>query len=288
MSGDLACVDYDGRVVWSKNLQEMYGEDTLWHDLGTSPVLTNDYVVVACVQSGPSYVAAFDKRTGEVAWKQDRATDAPNESQQSYTTPVIVSDGQQEFVIVLGADCVTGHDVSDGRELWRIGGLNPEREEFFRSISSPVVSGDLLFAPYARGESLTAIRLTPAGGAASASKLWTKTGVGADVPTPAVSDGRLYVCFDRGELACLDTETGDQVWRRRLERNRTAYSSSPILANGKIYVTREDGTTFVVAAGDEYQLLAKNVLDEKTLATPVFADNRVYIRTFEHLYCIGR
>ena len=286
-SGELACVDFEGQVVWRKNLQELYGEDTLWWDLGTSPVLTNDYVVIACVQSGPSYVAAFDKQTGAEIWKHERTTDARNESQQSYTTPVVVSDGEREVVIVLGGDCVSAHDAANGEELWRIGGLNPEHEEYWRSIASPVADNGILYVPYARGDTLTAVRLEPRGGASAASAMWTKQAIGADVPTPAIAEGRVYVCFDKGEVACLDAESGDVIWREQVEKHRAAYSSSPIVAGGNVYITREDGTTFVLEAGDKFRVVAKNELQEKTLATPVFADSRVFIRTFENLYCIG-
>ena len=286
-SGELACVDFDGNVVWNKNLQDLYGEDTLWWDLGTSPVLTDKHIVIACIQSGPSYVAAFDKGTGEEVWKHERKTDALNESQQSYATPVIVSQGSREVIIVLGADCVSGHDAESGVELWRIGGLNPQREEYWRSIASPVAQDGIVYVPYARGDTLTAVQLEPSSGAATARELWTKHAIGADVPTPVVIEGRVYVCFDKGEVACLDAKSGNVIWQGDVEKNRLAYSASPVAAGGHLYITREDGTTFVLEQGDEFNVVAKNELHEKTLATPVFADDQMFIRTYEHLYCIG-
>src|SRR5262245_17849830 len=86
-SGDLACLDFSGKILWELNVQKLYGKDTLWWDLGTSPVLTRDFVVIAVMQTGPSYLAAFDRNSGKVAWKQDRNLDAPVEAAQSYTTP---------------------------------------------------------------------------------------------------------------------------------------------------------------------------------------------------------
>src|SRR5579872_5111334 len=115
-SGDLACLDFDGEIVWQRNLQEMYGKDTLWWDLGTSPVLTRDYVVVAVMQTGPSYLVAFEKATGNEAWKHDRNLDAPVEAAQSYTTPVVVNEQGRQTIVVVGADHVTAHDAADGRE----------------------------------------------------------------------------------------------------------------------------------------------------------------------------
>jgi outer membrane protein assembly factor BamB len=286
-SGDLACFDFDGQQIWHKNLQELYGEDTLWWDLGTSPVLTRDLLVVACMHSGPSYLAGFEKATGELVWKQDRELGAPSEAAQSYTTPIVVTEGGRETIVVLGADHVTGHDAATGKQLWQVGSLNPSANGYFRSISSPVVSDDLVIAPYARGTTLTAIRLGGSGDVTDTHVVWEKKGTSADVPTPAAADGRVYICGDKGQVTCLDAQTGDVLWEHQLEKNRNAYSSSPVFADGKLYVTREDGTTFVLAAGEKPEVIARNELGEFTVATPVLVDGRIYLRTSEHLYCIG-
>lgn len=287
-SGDLACLDFAGKVLWQHNLQQMYGEDTLWHDLGTSPVLTTAHVVVAVMHSGPSYLAAFDKETGKPAWKQDRNLDAPSEAAQSYSTPVLVQEEGRETLVVLGADHVTAHNAATGKELWRVGGLNPTGQMYFRSISSPVVSDGIVVAPYARGATVTAIRLGGSGDVTKTHIAWTRDKLGADVPTPAAMGGKVYLCTDRGELACLDLHTGKTLWSGTAVKNRGAFSASPVLADGKIYITREDGTTFVLEQGNEFKVLATNELpDEFVVATPVFVDGRILIRTADHLYCIG-
>jgi len=290
-SGDIAGVDRSGKVLWEKNLQKEYGEDTLWWDLGTSPVMTSKYVVVTCMQSepSPSYLVALDKKTGEIAWKVDRNVPAPKEAAQSYTTPVVIQHGGQEILVVLGADHVTGHDAATGKELWRVGGLNPEQNGFFRSISSPVVDGDMVLAPYARGNSLTAVRLGGSGDVTKSHVAWTKQGLSADVPTPTAQEGKVYVATDKGKLGCLKVATGEEIWTADLPKNRLAYSASPILAGGHLYLAREDGTTFVVDASSG-KLVATNSLgeDEKTVATPVLVNGHVLLRTFEHLYCFGK
>ncbi|MEZ6109739.1 MAG: hypothetical protein R3C99_01610 [Pirellulaceae bacterium] len=96
----------------------------------------------------------------------------------------------------------------------------------------------------------------------------------------------MYVCTDKA-VACLNIESGETIWTGELEKNRNAYSSSPILADGKIYITREDGVTFVLAQGDEFKVLARNELEGMIVATPVFVDGKILIRTFENLFCIG-
>ena len=287
-SGDLACVDFAGKIVWQTNLQKEYGEDTLWWDLGTSPVLTKAHCVVAVMQTGPSYLVALDKVTGKLAWKADRNLGAPEEAAQSYSTPVVLNDNGKETLVVLGADHVTAHDGASGKEMWRVGGLNPDGERYFRSIASAVVMNGIVVAPYARGKLITAIRLGGSGDVTASHVAWKTTELGTDVPTPAAADGKVYVLVDRGVLACLDVTTGKTLWSGQVEKHRLSFSSSPILADGKIYITREDGKTFVLAQGPEFKVLAENELDgSQAVATPVFVDGHIYIRTDTHLFCIG-
>jgi outer membrane protein assembly factor BamB len=288
-SGDLAALNLtDGTVAWQTNLQEKFGADTLWWDLGTSPVLSKQAVIIAVMQTGPSYLVAFDRTSGELLWKQDRMLDAPEEAAQSYSTPVVVAGDAakgepDELLVVLGADHVTAHDAATGRELWRVGGLNPTGNTYFRSIASPVVAGDLVIAPYARGESLTAIRRGGTGNVTGSHVAWARTDLGADVPTPAVKDGRIVVCTDKGKVVSLDAATGTTQSTTELPKNRHAYSASPVIVDGRIIVTREDGESTVLAwpapAAETIPLLGQGVVDEMTVATPVCVDGRILLRT---------
>jgi len=296
-SGDLAALNLaDGTVVWQTNLQEKFGADTLWWDLGTSPVLSKRAVIVAVMQTGPSYLAAFDRTSGELLWKQDRMLDAPEEAAQSYSTPLVIAGDAakgepDEVLVVLGADHVTAHDAATGRELWRVGGLNPTGNTYFRSIASPVVAGDLVIAPYARGESLTAIRRGGMGNVTGSHVAWARTDLGADVPTPAFKDGRLVVCTDKGKVVSLDAATGTTRATTELPKNRNAYSASPVIVDGRIIVTREDGESSVLAwpavAAETFTLLGQGVVDEMTVATPVCVDGRILVRTHDSLWCLG-
>jgi outer membrane protein assembly factor BamB len=297
-SGELACLSLaDGSLVWKTNLQERFGADSLWWDLGTSPVLTKRAVVVAVMQTGPSYVVAFDRTTGELLWKHDRMLDAPEEAAQSYSTPLVLAGDPArgepaEMLVVLGADHVTAHDAADGRELWRVGGLNPEGNKFFRSIASPVAVGDLVVAPYARGNTITAIRRGGKGDVTGSHVAWTRKDLGADVPTPAAQAGRVVVCTDKGRVVGLEAATGTTLWEEELPKNRNAYSSSPVIAGGRVIVTREDGESWVLvppASGEgEPQLVGTGSVAEMTVATPVCVDGRIFLRTHDSLWCIGR
>lgn len=292
-SGDLACVDFDGEVVWSKNLQRQYGEDTLWWDLGTSPVLSKDFIIVAVIQSDESYIVAFEKATGEQAWKAERNLNAPEEANQTYSTPQVVEFNGEEIIVALGADHVTANSVKDGKEIWRVGGLNPGQNAYFRSIASPVVADGIVLAPYARGGSVTAIKLGGTGNVTSSNILWSdsgenRSGKGSDVPTPIVHNGKAFICNDHGHITCRDLKTGKVEWEGDLERSRTTFSSSPILAGDHLYMTREDGVTFVIEANEGLKEVGRGELGEYTVATPVFVNNKILIRTFDHLYCISK
>lgn len=292
-SGDLGCVDADGNVRWQKNLQDAYGEDTLWWDLGTSPILTDKAVIVAVLHSGPSFLAAFDKRNGQLLWRTERVTDAPEESAQAYTTPVAVTIGETRAIAVMGADHLTLHSEEDGRELARLGGFNPSGQRFFRSIASPVVSGDIIVCPYARGETLTGVKLSALlAGEGEKAIAWFRDDIGSDVPTPASRDGKIYVCGDKGEVSALDAETGETLWKVDLPRNRATYSSSPLLAGDYLYLTREDTVTFVVGplSAEQPKLVATNELDDEarnTVASLVPVGSDLLLRSRESLYRIS-
>jgi outer membrane protein assembly factor BamB len=293
----LGCVDLDGNVIWQVNLQAINGEDSLWWDLGSSPLLTDTAIVVAVMQSGPSYVAAYDKQTGDEIWKVDRILDAPNEAAQSYTTPLAVQVAGVDAIAVLGADHLTLHRADDGTEIGRVGGFNPTRQEFFRSIASPVAAGDIIVCPYARGSTLTGIRLSKvAAGDDQTAIAWYRDDLGSDVPTPAAVDGKVYVVGDGGQnkglISGLDIETGNTLWSLRLEKSRHGFTSSPLVAGDHLYVTREDATTFVIGplSSSQPQLVATNEIadnEQFTVASPVPIAGDLLLRSRNQLYRIS-
>lgn len=320
-SGDLGCVDADGVVQWQTNLQEKFGEDTLWWDLGSSPMVTDAAVVVAVMQTSNSYLIAFDPASGDVLWKQDRNLDAPKEAAQSYITPLAVSiagvvpgmvpetvpetvpgtamDSGRETpaIAVMGGDHLTLHDTRDGRVIGKLGGFNPAGNENFRSISSPVADGNLIVCPYARGETVTCVRMDElVAGKGDQAIAWYRDDLGSDVPTPALADGRVYLVGDgkssRGTVWCLDVETGETLWTVRLPKSRHSFSSSPLVAGNHLYATAEDNTTYVIGPlqSDAPELVATNTLadDEPfTVASMVPVDDALLVRTRNVLYRLG-
>ena len=286
-SGDLACIDLQGELSWHINVQEANGRDHLGWDLATSPVLTSNGVVIAVMHQGPSYVIALEKASGRTLWKTARRVDAPGEARDSYTTPLVLGKAQSQTVAVLGGDYITGHAASSGQELWRSASLNPRGRGNWRSISSPVTAHGMVIAPYSRGSTLTAVKPVQGADGGPAKIAWDIDIAATDVPSPVAYDGNIYLCGDRGDVTSIDAETGKEVWTTRLPRNRYPFSASPVVAEGKLYATRENGTTYVLELAAEPKLVATNALRENTYATPVLVDGNIFLRTSDYLFCIG-
>jgi outer membrane protein assembly factor BamB len=289
-SGTLACLDRAGTELWKKNLQDQYGQDTLWWDLGTSPVLAGDRVIVAVIHEGQSYLAAFNLADGSVAWKVPRQYERPREADQAYTTPQLVKLDDHDVIVTWGADHLTGHDAANGKLLWECGGFNPDDREYWRVIASATASDGIAVVPFGRGNFLAGVRLGGSGDVTDTARIWEQAGrgIGSDVPTPVVSNGRAYVLSDRGQIFCRDLESGEEQWKADLPRNVYKYYSSPVLAGDKLYCVREDGTVFVGrVTNDGFELLADNELEEQLIASPVPVRDKLLIRGAEHLFCAG-
>lgn len=288
-TGFLKAFDFAGNELWTRDLQKEYGKWGLNHGYGSSPLLHDGSLFVQVLHGmhtdDPSYVLRIDGKTGKTLWRVERPTDAQRESPDSYTTPALMRNGKQLELVVTGGDYVTGHDLATGKELWRGGGMNPEGNPFNRIIASPVVEGDLVYVP-TRIKPMQAFRAGGRGDISKSHLAWA-TPNGPDVPTP-VSDGKyLYVINDRGIVFCFDAKTGKEVYGGQRIKPAT-YSTSPVLVEGKIYITDEEGTTTVIKSGPQFEVIAQNNLSDYTLSSPVFSDGQLFLRTTGHLYCIGQ
>jgi outer membrane protein assembly factor BamB len=287
-SGTLAGLDLDGRLRWKTNLQQEYGKDTLYWDIGTSPVLTEKDVVVAVMHEGDSFLAAFDKLTGQMRWKVARNYRTPLEGDHSYTTPILIRHEGREALLVLGGERLTAHDAADGKILWSCGDFNPQAKNNWVPVASPVVVGDIAVVPYGRGTCLHGIRLGGSGDVTASHRIWKREDTGSFVPTPAAQGGRVYVLCDRGEIDCIDSATGKTLWSGQLPKRSSKYYASPLVADGKIYAAREDGVVFVARGEGKFEVLAENDLGERLIASPVPLDGRLLLRGEKHLFCIAQ
>src|SRR5215471_7791278 len=288
-TGILKAFDFAGGELWARDIQHDYGRFGLNWGYGSSPLLHGDSLYVQVLHGmrtdDPSYLLRIDKATGKTVWRVERPTNARMESPDAYTTPALLEYGGKTEIVLTGGDVVTGHDPATGKELWRAGGLNPTNDANYRIVASPVVFGDLIIAP-TRERPMLALKAGGSGDVTTAARLWSFDG-GPDVPTPVTDGTFVYVINDRGIMACLDAKTGREHYSRQRLRPGT-YSASPILADGRVYVTNEDGVTSVVKAGPQFQILAENEFDDYTLSSPAVSGGRLFFRTTKHLWAIGK
>lgn len=291
-NGVVTCLDFAGKVLWTKSLQKEYGNFGLNWGYGSSPLLFNGNLIIEVLHGmktdDPSYLVAIEGESGKVVWRKERPTDAPREAPDSYTTPTLAQVNGQQQIVVAGGDYLTGHDPKTGTELWRAGGLNPTQSGVWRTVNSPVVADGIIYIG-TRQKPVFAFKIGNSG--VTEKDLiwkWDEDG-GPDVPTP-VTDGKYYyMVADNGLLTCLDAKTGKVVYGPKRTGVGGIVDSSPLLADGKLYITNENATTVVLAAGPEYKELAKNELDGSfTMSSLAVSGKQLFLRTSTHLYCIGQ
>ena len=288
-TGILKGFDFAGKELWVRDIQKEYGQFGINRGYGSSPMLHNDSLYVQVLHGmktdDPSYVLRISKATGRTIWRVERPTIAQRESPDSYTTPAIVRHGNNLELVITGGDAVTGHDLNTGKELWRADALNPTNDLAYRIVASPVVHGELIIAP-SRERPMLAMRPGGRGNVEKSHILWSFQN-GPDVPTPVTDGQYVYVVNDRGIVWCLDAKTGAEVYGKQRLRPST-YSGSAVLADGKLYITNEDGLTTVFAAGPKFEILAENAFDDYTLSSPAVSDGQIFIRTAGSLWAIGK
>ena len=291
-TGHLVAYDFAGEELWRRDIQADYGPFGQNWGFAASPLLHAGQLILPVLHGThtdeASYILSIDGQTGETTWRVERPTDAPAEAPDAYTTPILVDHPDGPQVVISGGDYVTGHDPESGEELWRVGGLNPRNAGNYRIVASPLHVDGIVYAP-TRVRPLLAIELGVDGRPDDDSVLWRWDRGGApDVPTPVCDGEFFYMVDDKGLVSCLDAKTGKALWGPERTVQGTV-SGSPLLADGRLHFTNEEAVTVVLAAGPEYELLATNELDGSyTISSPVAVGNRLYVRTGEALYCIGK
>jgi outer membrane protein assembly factor BamB len=288
-TGILKAFSVAGEERWARDIQKDYGPFGLNWGYASSPLLVGDALYVQVLHGmktdDPSYVMRIDGQTGKTVWRIERPTEAISESPDAYTTPTVLRAGGRTDIVVSGGDIVTGHHEATGKELWRVKGLNPGNHPYHRVVASPLVAGDLVFAP-SRERPLLAIRAGGRGDITESHRAWSFDS-GPDVPTPVTDGTYFYSVNDRGIVYCLDAKTGRTIYGKQRITPGT-YSASPVLAGGHIYITSEEGVTSVFKAGPTFELVAENAVNEFVLSSIAVSDGQIFLRTGQHLYAIGQ
>jgi outer membrane protein assembly factor BamB len=271
-----ASLDLSGKIIWTQN-QLAYAPV---HGNGGSPILLGDELIFSCDGQVDPFVAALDAKTGAIRWKTLRNSNARKKF--SFSTPLAITVGGATEVISPGSGFVGAYDPRDGRELWRV-----NYGEGYSVVPRPVYSHGLLFlssgfdAPV-----LHAIKPEGASGDASSTNIaWTQRKGAPHTPSTIVVGDEIYFVSDGGVATCADAVTGKTYWSERLGGD---FSASPIAAEGRIYFQNEIGTGFVIKAGTTYELLSKNELGERSLASYAVADGALFIRTDGHLWKVTK
>ena len=272
-TGVVLALSMDGDLLWRRNLAaENRVFDVKWGH-GSSPTLRGDKLYLLVDHPGMSYLLAVDKNTGKDLWRSDRG-----DAMRSYTTPfVLETDGGDQLLVNTNAG-LQSLDADDGDLLWTVG------EENRVPVAVPVVHNGVIYSSrgYNSSPYLAVVVPSETGGGRVQPKWRTATGA-PYISSVVYENGLLFMATERGIASAVDAETGEVVWKQRLSGS---FSASPIVADGKVYFVNESGVTYVVAASRDFQVLAKNDLGERTLASPALVDGTLLIRTDDHLFAI--
>jgi outer membrane protein assembly factor BamB len=295
--GTLACYTVAGEQVWKQNVQDAYGKFSIQFGMSSTPVLEDGKLFLQLIhgegnpQTREAVVVALDGLTGKQIWKVDRPSDAEAENEHSYASPVLYRDGSTKLLLSHGADVIVAHDLRDGHEVWRCGGLNRRDDTLLpydptlRFVASPAVAPGLIVVPSAKQHPVIAIRPDGQGDITNVAdrKVWSWKRT-PDVPSPIIHEGLVYLCMENGNLTVLEAESGKEVYSQATHRQR--HRASPVWADGKLYLTARDGRVTVVQSGREFKSLATNDLGEDQSASPVISGGTIYLRTFRTLWAI--
>lgn len=281
--------DVNGRFLWKVDLGRLdvgaYDIPTYEWGPASSPIIWNDLVIVQCDTQTDSFLLALDAATGKTVWKTDR------EEIPSWGTPTVVTTSAGPELVTNASNFIRGYDPRTGKELWRLGRSSKitAPTPIFADGLFVVVSGRgperpiFVVRPNSRGD-LT----LPEGKKNSEAIVWSRTGRGSYMPTPLVYRGLLYVLGNNGLFDAYNLKSGEEVYRQRLPLVGSGFSASPVAADGKIYLSNEDGEILVVAAGQKFTHVGTNSMGELLMATPALSDGVMYVRSSASLFAIGR
>jgi outer membrane protein assembly factor BamB len=280
--------DLKGKQAWSTPLEA----HPIYLDFGTgsSPALAGDLLVIVNDNQRQQHIAAFDKGTGKQVWRTNRDIGGKTEPIQrsGWATPFVWRNALRTEVVTVGPDVAVSYDLK-GKELWRLSGMAKT------PVPTPFAYGGLLYIDGGRGRPLFALRAGAAGDislkegqTSNQFVAWSQPRGGTYLPTPVAYEGAIYALTETGILSRFDARTGEQTYKTRIDPAAAAFTTSPWAYNGRLFCLSEEGQTFVIAAGEKFQLLHVNALDEMALASPALVGERLLIRTESRLYSVRR
>ncbi|MDA0832936.1 MAG: PQQ-binding-like beta-propeller repeat protein [Planctomycetota bacterium] len=271
-----ACLSLDGEIIWSTKVLEY----SPVHGNGSSPVITDNAMIVSCDGSNAQFVAALDIENGTLKWKKERLPTPSGVPQKfAFCSPRLIHIDGQDLVVSPAANNVIAYSPETGDEIWNV------EYKGFSVVPQPVYGHGLIYVCTGFGTpSLLAIDPTGTGNATSTHIKWQTDRAVPHTPSLMLVGDEMYFMSDKGILTCVDAKTGKQHWQERIGGN---YSASPVYADGKIYFPSEAGETVVVRASTTFEELARNTLDERIMATFTVDGDAFIVRTETQLYKIA-
>jgi outer membrane protein assembly factor BamB len=274
-TGQLAALGRDGAVAWQRHLGREYAPFDIQWGHGSSPVLYGDTILLLCDHPSASYLVALDKRTGRQRWKADRG-----KGRSSYSTPLVVAAESGDELIVNSSERLDAYDPRSGALLWHAG----ETNRF--PVPSPVFHKGVIFASRGyRSGPYMAIKPGGRGDVTASHVIWTVPTGAPYVSSLLYYEDIIYMANDVGVLTAVKAATGERLWQQRVDG---VFSASPVGGAGHVYFVSENGDTIVVKAGSAPEIVARNPIGERALASPAISNGRLFLRTDEHLLAIGK
>ena len=274
-TGQLVALDMNGKPVWQRNLgREISPFDINWGH-ASSPTLFGDTLLLLCDHQPASYLLAVDKKTGRERWRADRGR-----GRMSYTTPFVVDTSTGPELIVNSSERVDAYDPRSGAFLWHVGGSN----QF--PIPAPTFHDGVVYLTRGyRSGPFMAVRPGGRGDISRSHVVWEVPTGAPYISSLVYDEGILYMASDVGAVTAIDAASGRRIWQQRVDG---IFSASPVAGDGKIYFVSETGETIVVKAGRQPEILARNDLGERLIASPAISNGQLFIRSDGQLFAIGK
>ena len=282
-SQGLYAYSFDGKPLWKKDLGHLdvgaYDVPTYEWGTASSPALHDGKVFVQVDTSKEDYLLALDAATGRELWRTER------QELPSWGTPTVVKAGGRTEIVTNSSNFVYGYDIATGKELWRLGGSSQI------TAPTPIFTPDAIIVASGRRPTAPIFAIKPGANGditGTASVLWQKLQRGPYMPTPIVYGNQLYVLGNAGLFDSYDYRTGEELYRARILHKGSGFSASPVIADGRLFASSEDGDIFVVKTGRAFEVLGQHAMGEPLMATPAIAGGTLYVRGLKTLWAIGK
>jgi outer membrane protein assembly factor BamB len=296
-TGDLACLDRDGKIVWKFNVEERYGKIDIQFGMTSTPILHEGKLYLQLIHGTwrgdytVGKVISLDAASGKEIWAIDRKQNPKEECKHAYSS-ALIAPGKEPYLITHGGDCTVGHSLKDGHELWRLDDLNgPSQynknyDGTLRFVATPTATEEFVVVPTAKsgpalGLQASVLSGNVTGKAEAVKWVFDRT---PDVSCPVIYEGLVYLCMNDGRLVCLDQNTGEKKYESRI--HNAQYRATGVVSGGHVYFTARDGVCTVVKLGPTFEKVSENDLGEPQTASPVISNGTLYMRTYEGLYAI--